>query len=140
MIWHLIKRELYDHLNSLRFAFTTVLLVALMLVNAIGYLGEYTAQSTEYQKKVSASLDKMRSNADSLYYLLTEGPGTLYKKSSPLSFCASGGETFIPESADGGGEGLFMRSSRFFNQNAMANEVSTRQPKPMEYYAGLYRC
>ena len=113
MIWHITKRELYDHLNSLRFAFTTVLLIALMLVNAIGYLGEYTAQSTAYQKKVSASLDKMRSNADSLYYLLTEGPGTLYKKSSPLSFCASGGETFIPESADGVGDGLFMRSSRF---------------------------
>ena len=113
MIWHLIKRELYDHLNSLRFAFTTILLIALMIVNAIGYLGEYTAQSTEYQKKVSASLDKMRSNADSLYYLLTEGPGTLYKKSSPLSFCADGGETFIPESADGIGEGLFMSSSRF---------------------------
>ena len=113
MIWHLVKRELYDHLNSLRFAFTMVLLIALMLVNAIGYLGEYTAQSTEYQKKVSASLDKMRSNADSLYYLLMGGPGTLYKKPSPLSFCANGGETFIPESADGVGRGLLMRSSRF---------------------------
>ena len=112
-MWHIIKRELYDHLNSLRFAFTTVLLIALMIVNAIGYLGEYAAQSTEYQKKVLASLDKMRSNADSLYYLLTEGPGTLYKKSSPLSFCANGGKAFIPESADGGGEGLFMTSRRF---------------------------
>ena len=80
MIWHITKRELYDHLNSLRFAFTTVLLIALMLVNAIGYLGEYTAQSTEYQKKVSASLDKMKSNADTLYKLFTEGPGALYKK------------------------------------------------------------
>ena len=113
MIWHITKRELYDHLNSLRFAFTTVLLMALMIVNAIGYLGEYAAQSTAYEKKVSASLDKMRSNADSLYNLLTEGPGPLYKIPCSLSFCASGGETFIPESADGVGEGLFMTSSRF---------------------------
>ncbi len=113
MIWHLVKRELYDHLNSLRFAFTTVLLIALMLVNAIGYFGEYTAQSTEYQKKVSASLDKMKSNADTLYKLFTEGPGALYKKPSPLSFCADGGEAFIPESADGVGRGLFLVSSRF---------------------------
>ena len=99
MIWHLTKRELYDHLNSLRFAFTTVLLIALMTVNAIGYLGEHKAQSVAYQQKVSASLDKMRSNADNLYNLLTEGPGNLYKKPSPLSFCASRGEAFIPESA-----------------------------------------
>ena len=113
MIWHITKRELYDHLNSLRFAFTTILFIALMLVNAIGYLGEYEAQSTAYQKKVSASLDKMRSNADSVYNLFTEGPGRLYKKSSPFSFCADGGETFIPESADGVGRGLFLISSRF---------------------------
>ena len=105
MIWHITKRELYDHLNSLRFAFTTVLLIALMVVNAIGYLGEYAAQSTAYQKKVSASLNKMRSNADSLYNLFTEGPGTLYKKPCSLSFCANGGETFIPESAEGVGMG-----------------------------------
>ena len=104
-MWHITKRELYDHLNSLRFAFTTVLLIALMLVNAIGYLGEYAGQSTAYQKKVSASLDKMRSNADSLYNLFTEGPGTLYKKPCSLSFCANGGETFIPESAEGVGMG-----------------------------------
>ncbi len=101
MIWHITKRELYDHLNSLRFAFTMVLLLILMIINAIGYLGEYKAQSVAYQEKVSASLDKMRSNADSLYTLLTAGPGNLYKKPSPLSFCANSGEAFIPESAQG---------------------------------------
>ena len=100
-MWHITKRELYDHLNSLRFAFTTVLLITLMLINAIGYLDEYKTQSVAYQKKVSASLDKMRLNADSLYNLLREGPGTLYKKPSPLSFCTSNGEAFIPESAEG---------------------------------------
>ena len=104
-MWHITKRELYDHLNSLRFAFTMVLLLVLMIVNAIGYLGDYKARSVAYQKKVSASLDKMRSNADSLYNLLTAGPGTLYKKPSSLSFCLSSGEAFIPESAAGVGMG-----------------------------------
>ena len=52
MIWHLTRRELYDHLNSLRFAFTAVLLLILMIINAIGYLGEHKAASTAYQKKV----------------------------------------------------------------------------------------
>lgn len=102
MIWHIIKRELYDHLNSLRFAFTTVLLIILMLINAVGYLDAHKTRSQAYQQKVSASLDKMRSNTDNLHNLVIEGPGNLYKKPSSLSFCASGGEAFIPESAQGG--------------------------------------
>ena len=102
MIWHLTKRELYDHLNSLRFAFTTVLLITLMIINAVAYLDAHKTRSQAYQQKVSASLDKMRSNADNLYNLVIEGPGNLYKKPSSLSFCASGGEAFIPESTQGG--------------------------------------
>lgn len=113
MIWHITKRELYDHLNSLRFAFTIVLLLVLMIVNAIGYLGEYKAQSTAYQQKVSVSLDKMRSNADSLYNLLIAGPGTLYKKPSMLSFCTNTGEIFIPESVEGVSDRSFMLPTRF---------------------------
>ncbi|MXV72962.1 ABC transporter permease subunit [Candidatus Poribacteria bacterium] len=113
MIWHITKRELYDHLNSLRFAFTMILLLVLMIVNAIGYLDEYKAQSAAYQKKVSASLDKMRSNADSLYNLLIAGPGTLYKKPSVLSFCTNTGEIFIPESADGVSDRSAMLPTRF---------------------------
>lgn len=102
MIWHLTKRELYDHLNSLRFAFTTVLLITLMILNAVAYLEAHKARSQAYRKKVVASLDQMRSNADNLYNLVIEGPGDLYKKPAALSFCASGGEAFIPESARGG--------------------------------------
>ena len=112
-MWHITKRELYDHLNSLRFAFTMVLLLVLMIVNAIGYLGEYKAQSAAYQKKVSTSLNKMRSNADTLYNLLIAGPGTLYKKPSALSFCTSSGEAFIPASADGVSDRSFMLPTRF---------------------------
>ena len=115
MIWHIIKRELYDHLNSLRFAFTIVLLLILMIVNAIGYLGEYKVQSVAYQKKVSASLDKLRSNADNLYNLLIEGPGSLYKKPPPLSFCTNSDEAFIPESAEGAKGGWGMSSSDGFS-------------------------
>ena len=105
MIWHITKRELYDHLNSLRFAFTTVLLITLMIINSVAYLDAHKTRSQVYRQKVSASLDKMRSHADDLYNLVIEGPGDLYKKPSSLSFCASGGEAFIPESARGGRAG-----------------------------------
>ena len=103
MIWHITKRELYDHLNSLRFAFTVVLLLILMIVNAIGYLGRIQSAIGEHIKiKVSASLDKMRSQTRIVYIIcLVEGPGTLYKKPSSLSFCTNSGKAFIPESAQG---------------------------------------
>ena len=47
MIWHIAKRELYDNLNSLRFALATVLLLALMLTNAVVHLQGTTGADAE---------------------------------------------------------------------------------------------
>ncbi len=97
MVLHIAKRELYDHLNSLRFAFTVLLFLALMIANAIGYFGEYNTRLTEYRTKVVTSLDTMKGHTDSLFSLMQNGPGQLYKKPSALTFCADGGERFLPE-------------------------------------------
>ena len=97
MVLHIAKRELYDHFNSLRFAFTVLLFLALMIANAIGHFGEYNARLTEYRTKVITSLDTMKGHTDSLFSLMLNGPGQLYKKPSVLIFCADGGERFLPE-------------------------------------------
>ena len=97
MVLHIAKRELYDHLNSLRFAFTVLLFLALMIANATGYFGEYNTRLTEYRTKVATSLDTMKGHTDSLFSLMLNGPGQLYKKPSVLTFCADGGEQFLPE-------------------------------------------
>ena len=103
MILHITKRELYDNLNSLRFALTTLLLLALMLTNAIGYLREHPEQMQQYNKAVAESLTVLNSHADdSLYKLAQQGPGKLYKKPSPLHFCAEGGERLLPNIIEGG--------------------------------------
>ena len=101
MFWYIAKRDLYDNMNSLRFAVTTILLLALMIVNAIGYFGEYNARLTEYRRKVSESLDEMEGNANRLFSLVLNGPGKLRKKPSALTFCADGGEAFLSEYAEG---------------------------------------
>ena len=89
MIWHIIKRELYDNLNSLRFALTTVLLLSLMLTNAVVYLREHPKRIQEYRDGVAEYENRLASYAaDSLYKLAEQGPGNLYKKPSPLHFCA----------------------------------------------------
>ena len=95
MIFHIVKRELYDHLSSLRFALTTLLILILMIVNAIVYLGEYKQRMNQYRDQVVASRNQLQSRCSTLYRLTLKGPGHLYKKPSPLAFCADGGEKVL---------------------------------------------
>ena len=99
MIWHIAKRELYDNLNSLRFSLATLLLLALMLTNAIVHLREHPERIQEYRTSVTDYWNTLTSRTN-LYVLAQEGPGFLYKKPSPLRFCAEGGEAFLSDRVD----------------------------------------
>ena len=101
MIWHIAKRELYDNLNSLRFALATVLLLALMLTNAVVHLREHPGRIQRYRTSVTDYWNALTSRTN-LYNLAQEGPGMLYKKPSPLRFCAEGGEVFLSDRVDAG--------------------------------------
>ncbi|MYA98172.1 ABC transporter permease subunit [Candidatus Poribacteria bacterium] len=100
-MWHIAKRELYDNLNSLRFALTTVLLLALMLTNAVVHLQKHPKRIQKYRTSVTKSLDGLKARGDSLYDIAQQGPGLLYKKPSPLRFCADGGEAFLSDVVGG---------------------------------------
>ena len=102
-MWHIAKREIYDNLNSLRFALATVLLLGLMLTNAVLHLREHPERVQRYREHVSEHQNHIVSYAESgLYDLAQEGPGNLYKKPSDLHFCIDGGETFLSNRAQGG--------------------------------------
>ena len=84
MVWHIAKRELYDNLNSLRFALATVLLLSLMLTNAVVHLREHPERVKQYQKGVSEYQNELQSHADnSLYDLAHKGPLSLIHISEP---------------------------------------------------------
>ena len=105
-MWHIAKRELYNNLNSLRFALTTVLLLALMVTNAVRHIREHPKRVQKYHDAVAESVNRLTSHADiSLYKLAQQGPGTFYKKPSPLYFCAVGGETLLPDQIGGSQRG-----------------------------------
>ena len=95
MIWHITKRELYDNLNSLRFALATVLLLALMLTNAVVHLREQPVRMQKYRDAATQSLNALTSRTD-LYDLAQKGPQRLYKKPSLLRFCTDGGDSLLP--------------------------------------------
>ncbi|MDE0297365.1 MAG: ABC transporter permease subunit [Candidatus Poribacteria bacterium] len=101
MIWHIAKRELYDNLNSLRFALATALLLALMLTNAVVHLREHPGRIQEYRTSATDYWNALTPRTD-LYELAQKGPGFLYKKPSPLRFCAEGGEAFLSNRVDAG--------------------------------------
>ena len=100
MIWHITKRELYDNLNSLRFALATALLFVLMLINAMIHIEEHPVRMQKYHDATTKSLNTLRSRTD-LFSIAQEGPGYLYKKPSPLYFCEEGGDIFLSDFAYG---------------------------------------
>ena len=97
MIGHIIKREFFDHLNSLRFALTALILASLMVTNAVVHLQSHPDKVRRYSEKVTTDQNKLQSETD-LYQLLKKGPGKLYKRPSALSFIADGGDAFLPGS------------------------------------------
>ncbi len=101
MLWHVVKRELFEQVNSLRFALAMLLTVFLMLVNAVGHIDEYETRQAEYGQQVSAYSARLEQNSNHLYKLVLDGPGELYKKPSPLFFCAHGSENNLPKFASG---------------------------------------
>ena len=101
MLWHIIQRELFEQLSSLRFVLATLLIVFLMIVNAIGHIEEYKTQQTEYRRQVSASSERLQGNSNNLYTLVVRGPGGLNKQPSKLAFCAHGSENHLPTSVLG---------------------------------------
>ena len=101
MIWHIAKREIYDNLNSLRFALATLLLLALMLTNAVVHLREHQERIQEYRTSITDYWNALTSRIN-LYELAQKGPGFLYKQPSPLRFCAESGEPFLSDRVDAG--------------------------------------
>ena len=95
MIRHIIQREFFDHLNSLRFALTVIIMAALMITNAVVHLQSQPDKVRSYSENVARDRDTLQSRTE-LYELLRKGPGTLYKQPSALTFIADSADAFLP--------------------------------------------
>ena len=105
MIWHIAKREILDNMTRFRFAFTVILVMVLMVMNAIIFV------SSKYQRRVSAysqdttdAIVSMKARSSSLSELGVKGPGNLYKRPSPLGFIATGADANLPKRVTGNAE------------------------------------
>lgn len=97
MLWHITKREIYDHFISLRFALTVGLVTLLMALNGLIFAGsDYGQRLSEYSQSITWVADRVKASCRDLSVLATQGPIGLYKRPSPLAFCANDQEDALP--------------------------------------------
>jgi len=97
MLWHIAKREIYDHFTSLRFALTVGLITLLMTLNALIFVSsDYRQRLSEYSQNIAWVADKVKASCQHLNELATQGPVGFYKRPSPLAFCANDQEDALP--------------------------------------------
>ena len=98
MLREIIWRELLDHLQSLRFALTLLLVIILMLTGSVLYSHNYRQQVADYRENVSENLDLLKKKAEKdLHEVVSDPPNLLiYRAPSPLGFIAEGHEKDLP--------------------------------------------
>ena len=98
MLWTICQRELLDHLKSVRFALTLALTVLLLAVNAALFAGgPFQQRLNDYIEQRQSAIDNLQSRAEDLGNLYVRGLGVLHKQPSPLVFCASGRDEYLPQ-------------------------------------------
>ena len=98
MLREIIWRELLDHLQSLRFALTLLLVIVLMLTGSVLYIHDYRQQVADYSANVSENLEILKKKAEKdLHEVVSDPPNLLiYRAPSPLGFIAEGHEKDLP--------------------------------------------
>lgn len=97
MIWHITKREILDHMTSLRFALTLALVLTLFVANALVFTNSYGRRLKDYLKEAGKQSRMFREASSSLSKLIfLKDEGSLYKRPSHLAFCAEGQEKDLP--------------------------------------------
>lgn len=95
MVLHIIKRELFDHINSLRFVLTTLIFIGLMATNAWVHINTHPEKVRNYSNNITRNIDELKDRTE-LYTLIRKGPGNLYKSPASLSFIADGDDAYLP--------------------------------------------
>ena len=97
MFFHIMKREILDHLMSLRFALSLGSVTLLLVLGTLIFVsGDYKRKLAEYSSNSAWVSDQIRESCRQLNELATRGPIALYKRPSALAFCAADQEDALP--------------------------------------------
>jgi len=99
MISDLLKKEILEHLLSLRLILAFVLVIALMLASSGLFVKDYEAQLSDYNLQVSENAEYVSKNVSSnVFELFSWGRQKIYRRPHPLGFLAEGREKDLPNS------------------------------------------
>ena len=97
MFFHIMKREILDHLMSLRFALSLGAVTSLLVLGTLIFVsGDYKQKLAEYSSNRAWGNDQIRESCRQLNELAKRGPIALYKRPSSLVFCAADQEDALP--------------------------------------------
>jgi len=98
MLLHIVKKEVFSHITSLRFLSMLVLAVVLMAGSGFVFVSEYSGRLEGYRANVNRTLERMRRACKRLG-ILVNNTWPLYRAPRKLGFCASKGEDELPDRA-----------------------------------------
>lgn len=99
MLWHIVQREALDHIRSLRWSLTFILVVVVMGMSGLVFVGSYKQLVSDYSRNRNENLDRLRARTNgqaSLYQVASFYPQQIYKAPIPLQFLAEGHERDLP--------------------------------------------
>ena len=89
----LILKELQDYLSQGRFIITSVLIIAVFIINGITFLAKYQSMLLEYEE--NANLNRKAYGSNMLGLFMQESL-FFQKKPLPIQFCVTADETLLP--------------------------------------------
>jgi ABC-type transport system involved in multi-copper enzyme maturation permease subunit len=136
MLWHIAKREIYDHFTSLRFALTVGLIALLMVLNGLIFVGsDYEKRLSDYSQNMAWVADTVKASCEHLNELATQGPIGFYKRPSPLAFCANDQDDSLPIRIQAqGGIGTMM-----WQTGEVERSYSYKGPWRLEYVQDVHQ-
>ncbi len=93
----LLKKELLDHLLSLRLILAFVLIIVLFAASGILFVMDYKAQVSDYNAQVSENLSLLsKSVSSSIFEAFSWSRQNIYRRPNSLGFLAEGKEKDLP--------------------------------------------
>jgi len=97
MSFDLLKKEILDHLLSLRLVLAFVLIIVLLVTSAILFIMDYRAQVSDYNAQVNDNLSLLSKNlTGGLFQAFSFTRQNIYRRPNPLAFLAEGKEKDLP--------------------------------------------
>ena len=114
MLGYILRREILEHIISLRFSLTFILVIVVMSTIGFVFISEYTEMSADFSRNRNEYLDKLRQTTKKPYPLFgVTFPQSVYKSPNPLQFLAEGHEGDLPNTCEIGAfytEGPYFKS------------------------------